>query len=336
MYRPLVGAPEWVFCLIEASIGLPFVAIGLYIALGGAWNWEGFMLRPQVRVVLWLLGQRGERVFYALVGAAIIAFGTFFGLFRQLHRQSEGAVLGCKGEWPSRHKALKVKRKCFPKPRGTAFFLTPFLRGHSGGGAGPNRGDPTCDRQQTRRRAPMAKDEPHPTVMRTPAAPPRKARRRGRERSPGRSRSSFVPRPVASQGAAGSLPRREGPVRHGSRRGPVVRRFLLLRGGGPAGVGRTWDGASAPSPYARRPRRADLASSPQPTAGPRPGRWTTAVHREVGRGRRPIKAAGCRGDDRGHPVRTRGPRTARGHRGGWPHRLPFGFGSPAAPWLNAP
>ena len=96
------------------------------------------------------------------------------------------------------------------------------------------------------------------------------------------------------------LPRRVGPVRHGSRRGRSVRRFLLFEGCGPAGVGRTWDGALAPSPCSVRQPRADLVSSPGPPAGRRPVGLTTAVGQQVGRGRRPIKASGCRGCGRGH------------------------------------
>jgi len=128
---------------------------------------------------------------------------------------------------------------------------------------------------------------------------------------------------------------REGPVRPGSRRGRVVRRCLLLfRGGGPAGVGRTWDGASAPSPQQWRRPRADLVWPPDPP----PGRGVAVGHRgsvEVGRGRRPIKASGCRGCGRGHPPRALGPLTMGCHRCGWPRGLPLGLGSPAAPWLSA-
>jgi hypothetical protein len=43
--------------------------------------------------------------------------------------------------------------------------------------------------------------------------------------------------------------------------------MFLLRGCGPAGVGRTWDGASAPSPYSVRQPCADLVSSPDPPPG---------------------------------------------------------------------
>jgi hypothetical protein len=40
------------------------------------------------------------------------------------------------GNLPNPHKAFEVKRKYFPRPRGAAFFLTLFLRGHSSGGEG--------------------------------------------------------------------------------------------------------------------------------------------------------------------------------------------------------
>src|SRR5215472_1747214 len=57
---------------------------------------------------------------------------------------------------------------------------------------------------------PQATDEPHPTLMRTPAAPLRGAGRLCRGQGPGRSRYSFVPGPVAIRRAAGSPPGRRG------------------------------------------------------------------------------------------------------------------------------
>src|SRR5262249_21676977 len=81
----------------------------------------------------------------------------------------------------------------------------------------------------------------------------------------------------------------EGPVGLGSRAGRVVRRFLLLRGA-VAGVGWTWDDASASSPFSLRQPRADLACPPTHRRGV--ARYTTADG-ECGSGRRPIKAAGC-------------------------------------------
>jgi hypothetical protein len=77
MYR-VVGAPEWVYCLIGASFGLFFVAGGVFTALGAAWNGEGFLSRPRARWFVWLLGRTGARVFYVVTGVAFTAFGTYF------------------------------------------------------------------------------------------------------------------------------------------------------------------------------------------------------------------------------------------------------------------
>ena len=139
-------------------------------------------------------------------------------------------------------------------------------------------------------------DEPHPTLLRTPAAPLRRAGRLCRGQRPDRSRYAFVPDSVASRTSAGSPSPRKGPVRHGSRAGRVVGRCLLLRGAA-AGVGWTGEGASAPSPFSLRQLRADLACPPTHRRGV--ARCTTADGKS-GRGRRPIKPSGCRGCGPGH------------------------------------
>jgi hypothetical protein len=77
--------------------------------------------------------------------------------------------------------------------------------------------------------------------MQTPAAPPRKVGRLCRGQRPGRSRYLYVPGTVAIQVCVGLTPRRECPVRSGSRAGRVVGRFLLLQGrcgGGREDLGR--------------------------------------------------------------------------------------------------
>jgi hypothetical protein len=84
---------------------------------------------------------------------------------------------------PNPHKVLAVKRKHFPRPRGLRRFSGRlFLRVHSSGGEGHRSATRLGYRRRTRLLAPKAKDEPHPTHIRTPAARPRKA---GRE-SPAR------------------------------------------------------------------------------------------------------------------------------------------------------
>src|SRR5579872_3655976 len=82
-------------------------------------------------------------------------------------------------------------------PRGTTFFLTPFLRGHGSGAEDDLSAIRLGYQRQTRLLAQKAADEPHPTRMRTPAAQPRRAGRLYRGQRPGRSRYVFVPRPVA-------------------------------------------------------------------------------------------------------------------------------------------
>ena len=157
---------------------------------------------------------------------------------------------------------------------------------------------------------PTAMDEPHPTLMRARAAPPRRAGRLCQERCPGRSRYSFVPGPVAIRRSTGSPRRSEGPVWLGSRAGRVVGRFLL-RGAPRRGSGGPWDDASASSPFTlRQPRLISLV--PRPTAAAWPG--TPRRTDEGGRGRRPLQATGCRGCGPGHPRRTRGPLTMGCHR----------------------
>src|SRR5262249_10740412 len=117
--------------------------------------------------------------------------------------------------------------------------------------------------------------------------------------SPGRSRYASVPSSVAIQRATGSPPPREGPVRHGSRVGRVVRRFLLLRVRGLAGVGRTWDGAWAPSPYSLRQPRADLVLPPAPPPGRGSAGGLPRSARESGTAGVPSKrrAAGAAAED---------------------------------------
>src|SRR5262249_43174113 len=64
-------------------------------------------------------------------------------------------------------------------------------------------------RQQARLPVPQTRDEPHPTLMRTPAARPHGARRLCQALRPGRSRYLFVPGSVAIQSSADSPPRWE-------------------------------------------------------------------------------------------------------------------------------
>ena len=92
------------------------------------------------------------------------------------------------------------------------------------------RGSPSANR----------KGEPHPTVMRTLAAQPRRAERLCQGTCPGPSRYSYVPSSAASQKATGSLPEGSVPLgTAGGWGGSSGRRLLRYRGRGLVGVGRT-------------------------------------------------------------------------------------------------
>ena len=152
---------------------------------------------------------------------------------------------------------------------------------------------------------PQASDEPHPTLMRTPAALLRRARRLCQAAGPGRSRYAFVPGVVAIRSSAGSPPAR-GRVplssAHGRGGSSGVASCAGRRGGGRVDLG--W--CFGIKPVFLETASADLVGPPTHRRGV--ARCTTADGKG-GSGRRPIKAAGCRGYGPGHPRRTRDPVT---------------------------
>src|SRR5271170_7472904 len=167
---------------------------------------------------------------------------------------------------PNPHKALSVKRKYFPRPRGRkAFFLTPFSPGCSSGA------EATSPRPGL---LSVADAAPGPTGHRR-AAPNTHADSGG---PPPQSRAAVpgaVSRPVpilirsrlrGQSKTTGSPPQGEGPVRQGSRAGRVVRRAFLLFRGAVAGVGETLGGCFGTQPVL--PETATCCSRlvPRPTA----------------------------------------------------------------------
>lgn len=52
------------------------VAGGLFAICGAAFNWAWFMNNPKAR--LFILGRTGARIFYGLLGAALVVVGMFF------------------------------------------------------------------------------------------------------------------------------------------------------------------------------------------------------------------------------------------------------------------
>jgi hypothetical protein len=148
------------------------------------------------------------------------------------------------GVAPNRHKALKVKRKYFPRERlSTAFSCAGCPNeGSCGGGelseairlGYPQRTRNTHD-QPSRRTAPNSHADSGGPAPQGRAAVP--------ETCPGRSRYSFVPSNAAIQQSDWLTPQRECPVRHGWRLGRIVRAmapsFLVVairRGSGGLGM----------------------------------------------------------------------------------------------------
>src|SRR5205823_4915881 len=126
----------------------------------------------------------------------------------------------------------------FPRPRGAALFLTPFLRGHSSGGEGHRSATRLGYRMRTRLLAPRPRTSrtQHSCGLRRP----RSAERGGCAGSgvpAGPDTRSFpAPWPFKSGGLV-SQGRGQLGKAHGW--GGSSGDRLLLRGRGPAGVGRT-------------------------------------------------------------------------------------------------
>jgi len=134
----------------------------------------------------------------------------------------------------------------------------------AGGGGGAITQRPGLAIEGRRRLLAHAMDEPHPTPMRTPAALLRRTGRLCRGQCPGRSRYSWVPGTVAIRQCVGLTPRKECPVRPGSRSGRVVRRLLLFSAALRWGSGGFWESASARNPFTLGQLRADPVQSPDP------------------------------------------------------------------------
>ena len=190
-------------------------------------------------------------------------------------------MAGGRAQTPNPHKALGVKRKYLPRPRGAAFFLTPFLRGHGSGGEGTASATRLAigGRRDSWPGRPRTSRTQHSYGLRRPdpAGPGGCAG----EQAPAGPDTHSCPGPWPFKERRAHLPQGRGQLGTAHGWGGSSGDGLLPRGCGPAGVGRTWDGASAPSPYSVRQPRADLVSSPDPP----PGRGPMTDHRGQ-RGRR--------------------------------------------------
>ena len=57
-------------------IGLFFVAAGLFSIAGAICNWEWFINSRKARTLVKLLSRNGARIFYGVLGLALVVLGT--------------------------------------------------------------------------------------------------------------------------------------------------------------------------------------------------------------------------------------------------------------------
>ncbi len=59
-----------------SPFGLLFVAIGAFSMLGAIFDWDFFMNARKARLMVAILTRNGARIFYALLGLALLVFGV--------------------------------------------------------------------------------------------------------------------------------------------------------------------------------------------------------------------------------------------------------------------
>jgi hypothetical protein len=60
--------------------GWLLVAIGVFAVSGAVFQWDFFMNHPKARFFVRLIGLRGTRIFYALLGTALAVMGVLIVL----------------------------------------------------------------------------------------------------------------------------------------------------------------------------------------------------------------------------------------------------------------
>lgn len=61
-------------------MGLFLVAFGGFALCGAGFNWDWFMMHRKARFMTAILTRTGARIFYALLGIALIVFGVLVAL----------------------------------------------------------------------------------------------------------------------------------------------------------------------------------------------------------------------------------------------------------------
>jgi hypothetical protein len=67
-------------------VGYVVIAFGLFTVMAACCDWEFYMNHRKARIVIALMGRQGTRVFYGVIGSAMIVAGVLMavGLFKDL------------------------------------------------------------------------------------------------------------------------------------------------------------------------------------------------------------------------------------------------------------
>lgn len=77
----VVAGADW---QMEGDMGIVFwilIAVGLYRLAGALFNWNWFYRFSWSRFLERMLGRTAARIFYALLGAALVGYALSYGLF---------------------------------------------------------------------------------------------------------------------------------------------------------------------------------------------------------------------------------------------------------------
>jgi small neutral amino acid transporter SnatA (MarC family) len=60
--------------------GLIVIAMGLFSLLGAILDWDWYMNHRKARFIVKILGRKGARIFYAILGLGLIVLGVLLAL----------------------------------------------------------------------------------------------------------------------------------------------------------------------------------------------------------------------------------------------------------------
>lgn len=60
--------------------GLIVIAMGLFSLLGAILDWDWYMNHRKARFIVKILGRKGARIFYAILGLGLIVLATLLAL----------------------------------------------------------------------------------------------------------------------------------------------------------------------------------------------------------------------------------------------------------------